>query len=58
MNGYLLNFIEYTVCPRSTTKLRYIPIYEGDRKKAPEWTNLAKVLDFGSPEGVLSTSSG
>ena len=36
-----------------------LPLYsEWDRKKSSEWANLAKMLDFGSPEGVLSTSSG
>ena len=27
-------------------------MFSRDRKKASEWTNLAKVLDFGLPEGV------
>ncbi len=43
---------------KRATKLRYIPVYEEDRKKVSEWTNIAKTLSFGSPEGVLSTSSG
>ena len=32
--------------------------YIKNRKKSSEWANLAKTLSFGSPEGVLSTSSG
>ena len=28
-------------------------IVSGDRKKSSEWTNLAKIRDFGLPEGVL-----